>query len=377
MQLQPYLRSNTRRPEFLGRMVLAILGVGLVLAFVVQATEPVVVTEDGIELRSIPEEYEQYEQYHDEVQRLANNREWGQLWWALPKGMWLSVVPGPTFLALLTGICWFAFAVQAGQPHRPNGIRWPLAVVGIALGVLSVWPTLFAIYWQEIDWKLVESADLRGGLKFFILGVGLREELSKLLLFMPLVPWIIRRGSEREALLVAACVGLGFAMEENINYFSDSAGSTSGRFLTANFFHMSATGLCGLAVCRAIWNPRQRLGEAIAIVLLVVFVHGMYDALISLPDLEYYAMGSMILFILLAYQFFHELRAWWEPPGETISLTATFLASIAIVVAATLVYMSSLVGLRLATQSVIAPAVALGIMVYMFLREMPESIIDV
>ncbi|WP_425397034.1 PrsW family glutamic-type intramembrane protease [Aeoliella sp.] len=370
MQLQPYLRSHTRQPQFLGRMVLAILVVGLVLAYLVQAPAAV---DNVIVLRESPEGYEQH---HDQMRQFIAEREWWQLWWAIPRSMWLDIVPGPALLAALTGACWFAFAVQAGQPYRTGGIRWPLAAVAVVLGVLSIWPTLFAIYWQEYEWNLVLGNDVRQGLKFFILGVGLREELSKLLLFLPLVPWIIRRGSEREALLVAACVGLGFAMEENIGKFSQGQ-DTSARFLTANFFHMAATGLCGLALCRAIWNPRQRLGEAIAIVLLVIFVHGMYDALLVLPDLRLYSMGAFILFVLLSYQFFHELRTWWEAPGETISLTATFLASVAIVIAATLVYLSSLVGLQLAAKSVIAPAVSLGAMVYMFLREMPESIIDV
>ncbi|MCO6046793.1 PrsW family intramembrane metalloprotease [Aeoliella sp. ICT_H6.2] len=371
MQLQTYLRSRTRQPEFLGRMMLIILAVGLLLAFVVQASEPN--SEEGGALLRVSD---QQGAIYDKLTQLSQNRQWVEYWWTIPRYMWHSIVPGPALLAGLTGICWFVFIVQAGQPHRQGGIRWPLAAVAVVLGVLSIWPTLFAVDWQRIEWNLVMTDDLRGGLRFFILGVGLREELSKLLLFLPLVPWIIRRGSEREALLVAACVGLGFAMEENIGYFLRGE-DASGRFLTANFFHMATTGLCGLAVCRAIWNPRQRLGEAIAIVLLMIVGHGLYDAVIVLPSLQMYGIFSFLLIVGLAYWFFHELRTWWQSPGETISLTATFLASVSIIVAATLVYLSSLVGLQQAAQLVILPTLALGLTVYMFLREMPESIIDV
>ncbi len=369
MQLESYLRHKTRQPQFVWRVVIGILVVGTMVAYGVQASPDTPVDFDG----SIPEAYNDY---IDRLEQLAASGKWAELWWAIPRAMWLGAVPGPTVLALITGACWFAFLLQSGQPWRSAGIRWPLAVAGPMLGVVSIWPTLFAIYWQEQVLDLRETGELAGGLKFFILGVGLREELSKLLLFLPLVPWIIRRGSEREALLVAACVGLGFAMEENISYFFN-AGSSAGRFLTANFMHMSLTGLVGLAVCRGIWQPRQRAGEAIAIVLLVIVAHGMYDALIVLPALEQYSVASSIIAILLAYQFFHELRTWWQPPGETISLTATFLVAVALVVASNLVFLSSILGLSDAVRAAVIPAVSLGVMVYLFLREMPESIIEV
>ncbi len=370
MQLASYLRLKTRQPEFIWRVVACILVLGAAIAFLVQSSPDAVV-----DLRE-PISHEHQEHYQ-RLERLAANGEWGTLWWQLPRSMWLGALPGPTVLALITGASWLAFTLQAGQPHRPTGIRWQLAVLGVVLGVVSIWPTLFAIYWQEHEWGLRSANDLAGGLRFFILGVGLREELAKLLLFLPLVPWIIRRGSEREALLVAACVGLGFAMEENISYLFSSVGSSSGRFLVANFLHMSLTGLAGLAVCRGIWNPRERGAEAVAVVLLAILAHGMYDALIVLPALAQYAVGSSLVSILLAYQFFHELRHWWQPPGETISLTATFLVAVSLVVASSLVYLASLVGFREAIGGAMIPAVSLGVMVYLFLREIPESIIDV
>lgn len=366
------LRQKTRQPEFIWRLVLGILAVGAAVAFVVQAPP-----EEPPARPLSKTSYERYSQHIDSLQRFADNREWGPLWWGIPRGRWLGLVPGAAGLALLTGGCWFAVVVQAGQPHRSGGIRWPLAVAALVLGVLSVWPTLFAIYWQEEMWGLDKSQDLADGLRFYILGVGLREELCKLLLFLPLVPWVIRRRSQREALLLAACVGLGFALEENSGYFIGEADSSSGRFLTANFMHMSLTGLVGLALCRGIWQPREYGAQAAATLLAAVFVHGLYDALIVLPALEGYSIFGSILFILLAYQFFSELRYWWEPPGETISLTATFLTSVALIVATTLVYLSSQIGFQNAIQAAAVPAVGLGVMVYMFLREMPESIINV
>ncbi len=373
LNLRSTLQAKTRQPAFLWRMALGILLVGALFGYAAQwlpASVPEFLKGNKAELGKQVEHLEQ-------IQQWATDGDWGRLWWSLPRSMWLGLVPGATALAAVTGFCWLAFTLQAGQPGARGGIRWPLALVAVAMGVASIWPTLFALYYQETVWGLTESQDLIGGLRFFILGVGLREELSKLLLFLPLVPSIVRRGSEREALLVAACVGLGFAMEENVGYFAGSPGSSMGRFLQANFFHMSLTGLAGLALCRGVWHPRERAAEAAAIVLLAVIAHGLYNALMVLPFFGEYAILSSILYILLAYQFFRELRHWWQPRGETISLTATLVAASALVAAVTFVFVAAVTNFGDAIDGVLQPGIGAALLVYVFLREVPESLVDV
>ncbi len=314
-------------------------------------------------------------EHHHQIDQLAARGDWWDVWWKIPSGIWIAMLPGPAAIAGLTGICWFVFLLQAGQPGSADGLRPPLALAGVLLGVLSIWPTLFAIYFQQHHWELRESVETIEGLRYFILGVGLREELAKLLLLLPLLPIIIRRGSQREGMLVAACVGLGFAMEENVGYFTGNPSSTIDRFLLSNFLHLSLTGLAGLAICRAIWWPQQCLAEAAATILLVVLLHGLFDALLVLPALADYSFGSFILYILLAYRFFHELRSWWRPRSEPISLTATFVVAVSVVAAATFVYFAAATNLATAATGIAAPGVSTGIFVYMFLREMPESLV--
>ncbi|MGI9454939.1 MAG: PrsW family glutamic-type intramembrane protease [Aeoliella sp.] len=367
--MRSYLRSKTHQPAFLWRLGIGILMVGAVLGYAAQWL-PESFTDrlqgDFADLRA----------HVDQQQRLAEQGDWGLLWWGIPRSMWLGLAPGATAIAAVTGLCWFVFTVQAGQPGARGGIRWPLALIAVALGVASIWPTLFAVYWQEEVWGLEKTEDLIGGLRFYILGVGLREELSKLLLLLPLLPWIVRRGSEREALLISACVGLGFAMEENAMYLAGDAGRSVPRFLTANFAHMSLTGLAGLAVCRGVWHPRERGPEAAAIVLLVIIVHGLYDATL-MPVFGEYSILGYILYILLAYQFFRELRRWWQQRGQTISLTATFITAVSLVAAVTFVYVSATNDFNTALDQVVQPGIASGLLVYVFLREVPESLVDV
>ena len=369
MNWQTYLRRKSRDSRFLWRLAISILVAGLLLGFAARWL-PASMTGSLIGARA-----GELTEYYDRIDSEADAGNWWTVWKMIPKGMWMATLPGPTLVAALTGVCWLVFIIQAGQPGSKDGIRVWLALVAVVLGVLSIWPTLFSIYYQERQWGIVDSAEVVDGLRFYILGVGLREEVCKLLLCLPLVPFIIQRGSQREAMLVAACVGLGFAMEENISYFAMNPTSSIDRFLTANFLHMSLTGLIGLAVCRAIWWPKQCGTDTIAIVLLAIVLHGVFDALIVLPALSDYSIGSMIIYILLAYRFFQELRSWWQPRGETISLTATFVVAVSLVGAATFAYFAAATDVQSAMAGIAAPGVSTAIFVYMFLREMPESMV--
>ena len=110
---------------------------------------------------------------------------------------------------------------------------------------------------------------------------------------------------------------------------------------------------------------------------MAMIIHGLYDAFIDLPGLAEFGFGSFICFILLAYLFFHELRQNWKPRGETISLTATFLTSVSLVAAVTFVYLSILSNFDTALAALGTQAIGGALFVYVFLREVPESLVDV
>ncbi len=232
------------------------------------------------------------------------------------------------------------------------------------------------VWYQELAWGLVASNQLGDGLRFFILGVGLREELCKLLLFMPLLPWLLRRRDELTVLLSAACVGLGFAVEENIGYFAGSLGTaTIGRFLTANFLHMSLTGVAGLWLYRGFRWPRDCGPQAVAVFGVVVFAHGLYDAFGVVEYLDEYAIVGWIIFLLLAYQFFHELREMWQPGNDVVSLTGTFVFGLSALMGATFAYVAYGHGFSFAVNAFAAPSLQMALFAYVYLREMPESLV--
>lgn len=307
MNWRSYLKTNTRKPEFLWRLVLWILAAGIGLGFVAQR---ICQPESMRPAATQGEQGVGGDDAWDKLESLAEQREWLRLWWAVPKVAYFRYETlGPVVLSVVAGCCWFLFLWQAMRLPGLCDLRLWCALLAIPLGALSIWPTLFGNYWQAQVWNLYESQELIPGVRYFVMSVGLREELAKLLCLLPLMPILLRIRDELTTLLVSGCVGLGFAIEENVGYFTSTWGaSTLGRFLTANPFHITLTALAGLALYRALQNPRGWGSHSLGVLGMLIFAHGLYDAFVVLPTLAEYSLFGMILFALVVYQFFRELR---------------------------------------------------------------------
>ena len=110
---------------------------------------------------------------------------------------------------------------------------------------------------------------------------------------------------------------------------------------------------------------------------VLVIAHGLYDATIALPGLSDLAFFATVIFALLMYQFFHELRTLRPRGRDTISLTATFLCAVSLLAAVTFVYISAVAGARTAADTLVGDIIGTALMVYLFLREMPETMVSV
>ena len=374
MNWHSYFRDRTRDPAFLWRMVLAILAMGIVLGFVAEHLPRTVASpgENWTSQGNLSSAGQQLEQ-------LASQGLWWRLWWAIPSVIFPSSLsaPGPLFLAGWAGLLWFVFSLQVIHVRGLSDLRLPILLIAVGLGMLSIWPTHFFHFYQEFHWNLSPSNELVPGLRYYVLGVGLSEELAKLLCLLPLL-CLLRKHDELLVLIASACVGLGFAVAENAGYFSRSGGSDLvGRFLTANPAHMTFTGLVGLAVYRGMRQPSSWGPQAVAMFGGIVFAHGLYDAAIALPALAEYSLLGTMVFIGVVYQYFHELRTLRPTRGETISLTANFLVGISLATAVTFVYLSATIDWWTAWNVLAQEGLGLSLMVYMFLREMPETLVSV
>lgn len=232
-----------------------------------------------------------------------------------------------------TGLWYVILALRSGHGQW----LWSRPLLPVVAGVCSVWPTLILLAYQEYHLGFTEDAPFPQDLWYYLAGVGLREELSKLALFTIFLPYLLWRRSEDQALLAGAFVGLGFALEENVQYYGAGGGIAWTRFLTANFMHLSMTAISGHALYKML---RARFGHAekfVGTFLAVVAAHGLYDFAGSTSLEIGQVMGinilSIIILALLANHFFDLLSATSRPGTGVVSGAAVFLLGSALLIA--------------------------------------------
>ncbi len=200
-------------------------------------------------------------------------------------------------------LAWGFFCSRLGKLAERPVRRLVFYVCAFALGVLSVAPTMALITIEEIKLRLVETGDAARDILFFVFGVGLREEASKLLMFAILLPALRKWGDKLDVLVGGAMVGLGFAAEENLGYLASGDLHTGlGRFLTANFLHIAMTGVLAAALDDLVTDPEGQAVEFSRTALLVVGLHGAYDFLISHEEFGGSFM-AMAVFVFLTRLF--------------------------------------------------------------------------
>src|SRR5260221_1142672 len=295
-----------------------------------------------------------------------HQRDWaGVLLWLWPAG-YVHVGIWPLLLALLSRGLWLVITTRLGRiADKIEGRAW-LYATAFVLGIFSVYPTLlFSIVEESVfKFKIVEQP-LPDAI-YFVVGVGLREELSKLLLFLPLLAILLKRGSRIEAMTCGALVGLGFAAEENIGYFQHFAASAAiSRFLTANFLHMSLTALVALSVFDAARGRSTSRDRVDVIFPLVVCIHGAYDFFLSDPEFSRFSLVSMLLLIFVARQFLRQLLIA-SSRAEEEGVLRLFVASLALITGVSYIYATTLVGPLMAIRLIALRGVAGGLGLYTF-----------
>ena len=281
---------------------------------------------------------------------------------------------GPLLLAIVSGLAWLVFSARLGRIGERPLVRGPLYVAAFALGMISVYPTDILIAVQESVLHLEHTGETLHDFLYFFFGVGFREELSKLLLFAPLLPLLLR-GFRREwvtkldVLVCGALVGLGFAAVENLLYFEHEDLSTAmARFLTANFFHMSMTGLTSLALFEFAREPDKHSFAFSRTLFAVMALHGAYDFFLSMRGgASFLAMG---VFILLAQRFTGAVHLTRQRVERGLPLLNIFLSGMAFVVGASFVYASWLVGPAVAAAVLVEGLFGVVIILFFFVQEL-------
>jgi protease PrsW len=255
-------------------------------------------------------------------------------WTGILHRQWQTASMYAVVVALFAALLWYVLLVRAGGRSR---WRWLWPLLPVLAGVASIWPTLLLLNYQTYVLGMVETDQFPQDLYFNIMGTGLREEAAKLLLFMPFLPWLLKRRSAGLAVLTGGLVGLGFSLEENVDYISRGSDAW-GRLLTANFLHIALTGMAGHALY-VMFKTRFNAAMQFAMVfVMAVVMHGFYNwAPDAASRLEYgqdLDLISIILLAVLASQYYELLAETLEPYHAPISVVSIFVIGSGLLVAA-------------------------------------------
>lgn len=233
------------------------------------------------------------------------------------------------------GFIWFTIIAKLGGIRRILEMRMLYATVAFVLGIYSAITTGMTIRWYESISGFQENGEFLNDIIYYVFRVGLQEETIKMLFILPLVPFILRRRSEAEMLLISSCVGLGFAVEENIAYFFTENGSSLPRLLTANFLHIAMTGSIGLALFRFLRWPKSRWEEFILTFIAIFVLHGLYNAFISVSNISNYSIISLIILGALGHRHFDLIASTREPAPQKISPLGVLIIGSAVMIGLT------------------------------------------
>jgi len=297
-------------------------------------------------------------------------------WPSAARWLVLEWKPDPSLttgmMAAVAALAWGFFCARLGKIGERPKRRLAFYVLAFALGVLSVAPTVLLIAVEEAKLRLVETGDAGRDLLFFVFGVGLREEASKLLLFLPLVPLLRRWGDRLDVLVCGAMVGLGFAAEENLNYLARGDLHTAlARFLTANFMHMAMTGILAAALDDFLRDRERYAADFSRATVMVVAMHGGYDFLATHEEMGGTYL-AMVVFFFLVRMFLAAVDHARRKADVGFTLTHAFLVAVAVVTGASAVYAVAAVGPVEGAVVLAEGLLGVAILIYAFVRTLRE-----
>jgi RsiW-degrading membrane proteinase PrsW (M82 family) len=299
-----------------------------------------------------------------------HERDWlgAAKWTAL--GYRTRLAPWSVAMSGVAALAWGLFCFRLGKLGERPARRLVLYLTAFVLGVLSIVPTVLLITVEETKLHLVETGEAARDVLFFVFGVGLREEGSKLLLFAALLPALRRWGDKLDVLVCGALVGLGFAAEENLGYLASGDLHTGlGRFLTANFFHMAMTGTLAAALDDFVASPEENAQELSRTALMVIGIHGAYDFLLSHQEYggSYLAMA---VFFFLTRMFLGAIARARRRVDRGLSLIHAFVFAAAVVTGVSAVHASIAVGPLPAAAAMAGGLMGEAIIFFVFIREL-------
>jgi len=188
---------------------------------------------------------------------------------------------------LLPVAFWAAYHLHVDR-HLPEPAGHLLLAFGLGIGSYFLGMLLYralGVVGLRYDAFELGQGNLPGLFLFAVLGIGLIEELAKLIPFLLVVLRFREFNEPIDGIIYASFIALGFAAVENFHYLQFlSTGEAYARGFVGPVLHIVFASIWGYYIGRARLHQRALTGTVLASLAFTAFVHGIYDfAVIGLP----------------------------------------------------------------------------------------------
>jgi RsiW-degrading membrane proteinase PrsW (M82 family) len=172
--------------------------------------------------------------------------------------------------------------------RRPEPLSHSLLALAAGIGAGALGQALYgglAVVGLWRDAYALAADNLPGLLAYSVLGIGLVEELAKLVPFLALAKWLTHFDERVDGIVYAGLVAVGFAIHENVFYleFASDAENVV-RAITGPLVHIVFASLWGYPIGVAIVERKPLFWPMALGLCAAALVHGAYDfVVLGLP----------------------------------------------------------------------------------------------
>jgi RsiW-degrading membrane proteinase PrsW (M82 family) len=223
-------------------------------------------------------------------------------------------------IALYSALLWamFVYRLFAG---RDLGFRWAIGMVFVTCFIMVPLLQIYLSVPPDLTEWLVTRRLILFQLAGYVLGVGMREEMTKALPLLVLAAFTGRMKSPLTGLVLGFMSGIGFAVAENVLYVyktvSHAVSITQDTGQLANlvvpvynnvirmamgpFVHGCLSGIFGYFIALSTVDPRRRFFLLLAGLGVAASLHGLYDTVVGYSPLVALLVQALTYMLLMTY----------------------------------------------------------------------------
>jgi RsiW-degrading membrane proteinase PrsW (M82 family) len=223
-------------------------------------------------------------------------------------------------IALYSALLW-AMLVYRLFAGRDLGFRWAIGMVFVTCFVMVPLLQVYLSIPPDITEWLVSRRLVVFQLTGYVLGVGVREEMTKALPLLVLALFTARMKSPLSGLVLGFMSGIGFAVAENVLYVYKTVShavsitqETGGygslvmpvynnviRMAMGPFVHGCLSGIFGYFIALSTGDARRRFFLLLAGLVVAATLHGLYDTVVAYSPLTALLVQALTYVLLMTY----------------------------------------------------------------------------